>query len=88
MNQYQIPVDLGDVRVVGGEHGVPAFGGSQRHVHIDDVRMGRLTDLDADLPGTVTLSRRAYSPVLRQSGLPAQTTIPWWPDRRLHFRFD
>ena len=27
---------------------------------------------------TVTLSRRAYSPVLRQSSLPAETTIPWW----------
>jgi hypothetical protein len=27
---------------------------------------------------TVTLSRRAYSPVLRQSALPAGTTIPWW----------
>jgi hypothetical protein len=37
---------------------------------------------------TVTLSRRACSPVLRQSGLPAQTTIPWWPDRHLRFRFD
>jgi hypothetical protein len=37
---------------------------------------------------TVTLSRRAYSPVLRQSGIPATTTIPWWPDRRLCFRFD
>jgi hypothetical protein len=32
---------------------VPAFGGSQRHMHIDDVRMGRLADLDADLPGTL-----------------------------------
>ena len=37
---------------------------------------------------TVTLSRRAYSPVLRQSGIPATTTIPWWPGRRLRFRFD
>jgi hypothetical protein len=37
---------------------------------------------------TVTLSRRAYSPVLRQSSLPADTTVPWWPGRRLHFRFD
>jgi hypothetical protein len=26
---------------------------------------------------TVTLSRRAYSPVLRQSGLRADTAIPW-----------
>jgi hypothetical protein len=37
---------------------------------------------------TVTLSRRAYSPVLRQSALPADTTIPWWHNRRLRFRFD
>ena len=43
------------------------------------------TDIDTI---TVTLSRRAYSPVLRQSGLPAQTTIPWWPNRSLRFRFD
>ena len=32
---------------------------------------------------TVTLSRRAYSPVLRQSDLRADTTIPWWQNRRL-----
>jgi hypothetical protein len=37
---------------------------------------------------TVTLSRRAYSPVLRQSSLPADTTVPWWPDHRLRFWFD
>ena len=37
---------------------------------------------------TVTLSRRAYSPVLRQSGLRADTAIPWWQNRRLRFRFD
>jgi hypothetical protein len=37
---------------------------------------------------TVTLSRRAYSPVLRQSSLPAQTTIPWWHNHRLRFQFD
>ena len=29
VNQYQIPVDLGDVRVVGGEHSVPAGAGRQ-----------------------------------------------------------
>ena len=27
---------------------------------------------------TVTLNRRAYSPVLRQSDLRTDTTIPWW----------
>jgi hypothetical protein len=37
---------------------------------------------------TVTLSRRAYSPVLRQSGLPAGTTVPWWHNHRLSFQFD
>jgi len=37
---------------------------------------------------TVTLSRRAYSAVLRQSGLRAETTVPWWQNRRLRFQFD
>jgi hypothetical protein len=37
---------------------------------------------------TVTLSRRAYSPVLRQSSLPTETTIPWWHNHRLRFQFD
>jgi hypothetical protein len=36
---------------------------------------------------TVTLNRRAYSPVLRQSDLRADTTIPWWQNRRLRFQF-
>ena len=36
---------------------------------------------------TVTLNRRAYSPVLRQSDLRADTTIPWWGNRRLRFQF-
>jgi hypothetical protein len=36
---------------------------------------------------TVNLSRRAYSPVLRQSSLPAETTIPWWHNHRLRFQF-
>ncbi|HEV3234765.1 MAG TPA: hypothetical protein VG329_09485 [Candidatus Dormibacteraeota bacterium] len=36
---------------------------------------------------TVILNRRAYSPVLRQSDLRAGTTIPWWQNRRLRFRF-
>jgi hypothetical protein len=37
---------------------------------------------------TVTLSRRAYSPVLRQSDLRTPTTIPWWQGRSLRFTFD
>ena len=36
---------------------------------------------------TVTLNRRAYSPVLRQSDLRADTTVPWWGNRRLRFEF-
>jgi len=36
---------------------------------------------------TVRIDRRAYSPVLRQAGLPADTTVPWWHDRRIHFEF-
>jgi transposase-like protein len=36
---------------------------------------------------TVRIDRRAYSPVLRQASLPADTTIPWWSDRRLHLDF-
>ena len=35
---------------------------------------------------TVTLDRRAYSPVLRQSDLRTDTTIPWWQNRRLRFQ--
>ena len=36
---------------------------------------------------TVRIDRRAYSPVLRQASLPADTIIPWWHGRRLHFEF-
>jgi hypothetical protein len=36
---------------------------------------------------TVTLSRRAYSPVLRQSDLSTDTPIPGWQNRPLRFRF-
>ena len=36
---------------------------------------------------TVRIDRRAYSPVLRQASLPADTTVPWWQGRRLHFEF-
>src|ERR1035441_1354487 len=36
---------------------------------------------------TVRIDRRAYSPVLRQADLPADTTVPWWAGRRLHFEF-
>jgi transposase len=36
---------------------------------------------------TVRIDRRAYSPVPRQASLPADTTLPWWHGRRLHFEF-
>jgi hypothetical protein len=36
---------------------------------------------------TVVLNRRAYSPVLRQSDLPADTIVPWWQGRRLRLQF-
>jgi transposase-like protein len=36
---------------------------------------------------TVRIDRRAYSPILRQATLPADTTVPWWYGRRLHFEF-
>jgi hypothetical protein len=37
---------------------------------------------------TVRLDRRAYSPVLRQADLPAETAVPWWGDRRLHIKIE
>jgi len=36
---------------------------------------------------TVRIDRRAYSPVLRQASLPADTRVPWWHGRRLRFEF-
>jgi len=36
---------------------------------------------------TVRLERRAYSPVLRQATLPAETAIPWWEGKKLRFKF-
>ena len=36
---------------------------------------------------TVRLERRAYSPVLRQATLPAETAIPWWGGKKLCFEF-
>jgi hypothetical protein len=34
---------------------------------------------------TVRLSRRAYSPVLRQADLPPATKVPWWGNRTLRY---
>jgi hypothetical protein len=36
---------------------------------------------------TVKINRRAYSPVLREADLPADTAVPWWHGRLLHFEF-
>ena len=36
---------------------------------------------------TVKINRRAYSPVLREASLPADTPVPWWGGRQLHFEF-
>ena len=51
---------------------------------------GRFLDTPGTIinePGVVTvrIERRAYSPVLRQADLPAETTVPWWGNRRLRF---
>jgi transposase len=35
----------------------------------------------------VKINRRAYSPVLREASLPADTTVPWWSGRQLRFEF-
>jgi transposase-like protein len=35
----------------------------------------------------VQLNRRTYSPVLRHADIPAVTTVPWWGNRQLHFKY-
>jgi hypothetical protein len=45
------------------------------------------TIINTSTTTTVRIDRRAYSPVLRQADLPADTTVPWWQGRRLHFEF-
>jgi hypothetical protein len=37
---------------------------------------------------TVRLSRRTYSPVLRQASLPETITVPWWGGRTLRYHYD
>ena len=37
---------------------------------------------------TIRLSRRTYSPVLRQASLPETITVPWWGGRTLRYRYD
>jgi hypothetical protein len=35
---------------------------------------------------TVRLERRAFSPVLRKAGLPADTRVPWWGGRTIRYQ--
>jgi transposase len=44
---------------------------------------GTITTTDDTI--TVRLDRRAYTPVLRQAGLPDHTTVPWWGGRNLRY---
>jgi transposase len=45
-------------------------------------------EITTDATGiTVKINRRAYSPVLREAELPADTAVPWWGGRQLHFEF-
>jgi len=37
---------------------------------------------------TIRLSRRTYSPILRQASLPGTITVPWWEDRILRYQYD
>jgi hypothetical protein len=37
---------------------------------------------------TVRLSRRTYSPVLRQASLPETIKVPWWGGRTLRYHYD
>ena len=46
---------------------------------------GEIITDDASI--TVKINRRAYSPVLREADLPADTAVPWWGGRQLHFEF-
>ena len=37
---------------------------------------------------TIRLTRRTYSPVLRQASLPETITVPWWGGRTLRYQYD
>jgi hypothetical protein len=57
-----------------------------------DTRQRRFLDTPGEIittstGSTVKINRRAYSPVLREASLPADTTVPWWNGRQLHFEF-
>ena len=56
------------------------------------VRQSRFLDTPGEIISdpagiTVKINRRAYSPVLRETDLPGDTTVPWWGGRRLRFQF-
>ncbi len=36
----------------------------------------------------IRLSRRTYSPILRQASLPDTITVPWWDGRTLRYQYD
>jgi transposase len=44
---------------------------------------GRITTQAGTI--TVRLERRAFSPVLRKAELPADTPVPWWGGRTIHY---
>jgi len=37
---------------------------------------------------TIRLTRRTYSPILRQASLPETITVPWWDGRTLRYQYD
>jgi hypothetical protein len=37
---------------------------------------------------TIRLSRRTYSPILRQASLPETITVPWWDGRTLRYQYE
>jgi hypothetical protein len=37
---------------------------------------------------TIRLTRRTYSPILRQASLPQTITVPWWEGRTLRYQYD
>ena len=37
---------------------------------------------------TIRLTRRTYSPILRQASLPGTITVPWWDGRTLRYQYD
>ncbi len=62
------------------------------HSATPDTLQRRFLDTPAEIISngdsiTIKINRRAYSPVLRHASLPADTPVPWWGGRQLHFEF-